>query len=127
MPARRASRRRPAASAASSSRVAARVASVVTRMPPAAYGAPAMRAANSSPRSPANTRRVWLSTKPGITQRPPASRGAAPAAAARSPGPAGARDGDDLAVLAHERSVADQPQRPLTERRVAGDQKPDPV
>ena len=32
-----------------------------------------MRAANSSPRSPAKTRWVWLSTKPGITQRPAAS------------------------------------------------------
>ena len=42
-------------------------------MPPAAYGAPAIRAANSSARSPANTRWVWLSTKPGITQRPSAS------------------------------------------------------
>ena len=35
-----------------------------------------MRAANSSPRSPANTRWVWLSTKPGITHRPPASMAA---------------------------------------------------
>ena len=42
-------------------------------MPPAAYGRPAMRAVNSSARSPAKTRCVWLSTKPGTTQRPAAS------------------------------------------------------
>ena len=47
--------------------------STVVRMPPAEYGAPAMRATNSSPRSPANTRWVWLSTNPGITHRPAAS------------------------------------------------------
>ena len=35
--------------------------------------APAIRAANSADRSPAKTRCVWLSTKPGITARPPAS------------------------------------------------------
>ena len=42
-----------------------------------------MRAVNSSARSPAKTRWVWLSTKPGMTQRPPASMrssAAAPAA-----------------------------------------------
>ena len=49
------------------------MASIVTLMPPAAYGAPAMRAANSPERSPANTRCVWLSTNPGITHRPPTS------------------------------------------------------
>jgi hypothetical protein len=37
-------------------------------------GIPAIRAANSSARSPAKTRWVWLSTKPGITQRPLASK-----------------------------------------------------
>ena len=36
------------------------MAATVVRMPPAWYGAPAMRATNSSPRSPANTRCVWL-------------------------------------------------------------------
>lgn len=51
--------------------MAARVAATVVRMPPAAYGTSAIRAANSSPRSLANTRWVWLSTKPGKTQRPP--------------------------------------------------------
>ena len=73
MPAPTASARRAAASARSSLSVAARVASVVTVMPDAAYGRPAIRAANSSARSPAKTRCVWLSTKPGITQRPAAS------------------------------------------------------
>ena len=38
---------------------------VVTLIPHAAYGRPAIRAANSSARSPANTRCVWLSTNPG--------------------------------------------------------------
>ena len=47
MPARRASARRAAAAASSSSSDAARVASIVTLMPPASYGAPAIRAANS--------------------------------------------------------------------------------
>ena len=50
-----------------------RVAAMVTLIPPASYGAPAIRAANSAARSPANTRWVWLSTNPGITHRPPAS------------------------------------------------------
>ncbi len=53
--------------------MAARVAATVVRMPPAAYGVPAMRAANSGARSPAKTRWEWLSTNPGITARPPAS------------------------------------------------------
>ena len=46
-----------------------------------------MRAANSSARSPANTRWVWLSTKPGITHRPAASiaRSAAGGAPRRRP------------------------------------------
>ena len=45
--------------------MAARVAATVVRMPPAAYDSPAIRAANSSARSPAKTRWLWLSTKPG--------------------------------------------------------------
>ena len=85
------------------------MASVVTRMPPAAYGAPAIRAANSSPRSPANTRCVCESTKPGITHRPVrvdplVGRGAR------------ALDGGDEAVLDHERGVADEAERALAER-----------
>ena len=69
-----------------------RVAAMVTLIPPASYGAPAIRAANSAARSPANTRWVWLSTNPGITHRPPASirwsaagAGPVPTAATRSP------------------------------------------
>ena len=40
----------------------ARVAATVVRIPPAEYGLPSIRAANSSARSPANTRCAWLST-----------------------------------------------------------------
>src|SRR5262245_35966731 len=62
-------------------------------MPPAAYGVPAIRAANSWARSPANTRWECESTKPGITARPPASTStsasgasdAGPVQATRSP------------------------------------------
>src|SRR5699024_877425 len=80
-----------AASAASSRRfsasrssVASRVAATVVAMPPAEYGRPAIRAANSAVRSPSNTRCVWLSTQPGNAARPPTStrRSAAGAAAA---------------------------------------------
>ena len=73
IPARRASASRSCAVRRSSSSPAARVASIVVLMPPASYGVPAMRAANSALRSPAKTRWVWLSTKPGITQRPSTS------------------------------------------------------
>ena len=69
--ARAARRRSRRGGARSSSSVAARVAATVRRMPPAAYGVPAMRASNSSARSPPKTRCVWLSTKPGMTARPP--------------------------------------------------------
>ena len=72
-PARWHSAKRAAAPVARASSDASRVAAIVTLMPPAAYGAPAIRAANSALRSPANTRCVWLSTNPGITQRPAAS------------------------------------------------------
>ena len=65
-----ASRLTPALSVASS---AARVAATVVAIPPAAYGWPLIRAANSADRSPANTRCAWLSTKPGITLAPPKS------------------------------------------------------
>ena len=73
-------------------------------MPPAWYGAPAMRATNSSLRSPANTRWVWLSTKPGMTQRPAASMRVSAAA------PAGSI-GDDRLAVDDERRVASQPER----------------
>ena len=46
----------------------------VAAIPPPVYAAPASRASNSAERSPAKTRWVWLSTKPGITARPAASR-----------------------------------------------------
>ena len=73
--------------------MAARVAATVVRMPPAAYGVPAMRAANSGARSPAKTRWEWESTNPGMTARPPASTwtsaagasAAGPTQATRSP------------------------------------------
>ena len=58
IPARTASRRRARASSRSCSALAARVLVTVARIPPAAYGAPAIRATNSSERSPANTRCV---------------------------------------------------------------------
>lgn len=61
--------------------------STVVRMPPAAYGRPLIRAANSSARSPANTRCAWESTNPGSTARPPASY-ASSAAGACPDGPA---------------------------------------
>ena len=69
-----------------------------------------MRAANSSARSPANTRWVWLSTNPGITQRP---RGVEPLV----PGRAGTLDARDPLAVDHERRVAHEPERPLAERR----------
>ena len=70
----------------SCSSVAARVAATVVRIPPAAYGSPAIRAANSCARSPAKTRWLWLSTKPGSTARPPASTTSS-AAGASAAGP----------------------------------------
>ncbi len=66
--------------------MAARVAATVVRMPPAAYDSPAIRAANSWARSPAKTRWLWLSTKPGSTARPPASTTSS-AAGASAAGP----------------------------------------
>ena len=90
---------------------------MVTAIPPASYGAPAIRAANSSARSPAKIRCVWLSTKPGITQRPAASY-------AIVGGGSGRLDRGDDAVLDHQRRVADQPELALAERRVVGDQRP---
>ena len=120
IPAASASAWRARASASSSSSGAARVASVVTAIPPASYGAPAIRAANSSARSPAKIRWVWLSTKPGITQRPPASR-------CSSRVGAGALDRDHRLVLDHERRVAHDPERPLAELGIVRDQEPDVV
>jgi hypothetical protein len=73
--------------ARSSSSDAARVAATVRRMPPATYGWPAMRAANSSARSPAKTRCVWLSTNPGMTARPSASTTTAETSARERVGP----------------------------------------
>ena len=78
-----ASRRRFARSTASG---AARVASTVTRMPPARYGRPAIRAANSALRSPAKTRWACESANPGSTARPLASTTVS-AAGARDAGP----------------------------------------
>ena len=49
------------------------MAATVVAMPPAWYGVPAIRAANSALRSPANTRCACESTKPGSTARPPQS------------------------------------------------------
>ena len=49
---------------------AARVASVVTLIPPPSYGSPAIRAVNSSARSPANTRWVWRVDEPRQHARP---------------------------------------------------------
>ena len=91
-------------------------------MPPAAYGAPAIRAANSSPRSPAKTRCVWLSTKPGMTQRPPASMRVAPApppaatATTRSSSNTSAASRDGLAEL---RVVRDE-QADVVDHRASG-------
>ncbi len=70
--------------------MAARVAATVVRMPPAEYGVPVIRAANSSARSPANTRCECESTNPGITARPP--RSYAVSAAGALAGRAGPRD-----------------------------------
>ena len=53
--------------------MAARVAATVTPMPPPSYGWPVMRAANSVLRSPAKTRWLCESTKPGMITRPPTS------------------------------------------------------
>ena len=78
-----ASRRRFARSTASE---ASRVAATVPWMPPARYGRPAIRAANSALRSPAKTRWACESTKPGSTARPAASSTVA-AAGARDAGP----------------------------------------
>ena len=65
---------------------AARVASTVPRMPPARYGRPAIRAANSALRSPAKTRCACESANPGSTARPAASTTVS-AAGARAAGP----------------------------------------
>ena len=91
-----------------------------TRIPPAAYGAPAIRAANSSARSPANTRWVWLSTNPGITQR-------AGGVDALVRSGAGRFNRRHELVLAHERGVAHDAERPLAERLLARHKQPDVV
>jgi hypothetical protein len=67
--------------AASASSLAARVAATVVRMPPAEYGSPRIRAANSRERSPAKTRCAWLSTNPGMTAAPATSTSASAAGA----------------------------------------------
>ncbi len=76
-----ASRRRARAIAAASSAASgvASVARVVTAIPPperavSRYGIPLQRRANSPARSPAKTRCVCESTRPGVTSAPPASR-----------------------------------------------------
>ena len=68
---------------------------------------------NSPARSPANTRWVWLSTKPGSTQRPAAS--IRPSAAGARPVPTA----HDAVVLEHDGGVAHDPERPLAQRGVA--------
>src|SRR6266511_3606500 len=86
VPWRNASAASRATLARSTSSGAARVAATVVRMPPALYGVPAIRAANSTDRSPAKTRCAWLSTKPGSTARPPrSSRPSASGAVCRGP------------------------------------------
>src|SRR5204862_446918 len=62
------------------------VAATVLRMPPARYGRPAIRAANSALRSPAKTRCACESANPGSTARPAASSTVS-AAGARAAGP----------------------------------------
>ena len=79
-----------------------------------------MRAANSSARSPANTRCVWLSTKPGTTQRP---AGVDPLVGGR----AGRRHGHDPSVLDHDRGVANEPERAVAEAGIVGDEQADAV
>ena len=79
-----------------------------------------MRAANSSERSPANTRCVWLSTKPGITQRPAASSRSSAAAPARSI----AATRSPSSTSAASRTM---PERALAERGVVGDEQADVV
>ena len=64
-----------------------------------------MRAANSSARSPAKTRWVWLSTKPGITQRP---RGVEPLVRRPHRG----LDRRDALALDHQRRIATSPSGP---------------
>src|SRR5215468_10184478 len=81
------SRRSAPRLARSCSSLAARVAATVVAMPPAWYAVPAIRAANSALRSPANTRWACESTKPGRTARPPQSAISSAAGACRA-GPA---------------------------------------
>ena len=80
-----------------------------------------MRAANSSARSPANTRWPWESTKPGISARPSASiRSPLVALGDLRPDPG------DLAGLEQDRGVAQRPQLGVVgdERADVGDQHP---
>ena len=75
-------------------------------MPPPVYGSPAMRAANSAARSPANTRWLWLSTKPGITAAP---RGVEPlVGGGRVRGRADPRDPASPTTIAASRRIVAQ-------------------
>ena len=89
-------------------------------MPPPSYGLPAIRAANSAPRSPAKTRWVWESTKPGISG-PPAEVDLPVGGRRRAAGP----DPGDPAVLDDHGGVG---RRTRAGRRVlvAGDELADP-
>src|ERR1700744_1681990 len=71
-------------------------------MPPASYDWPAIRAANSSPRSPANTRWAWEATKPGGTARPLASTISSAGGGRAGPDGAG---GPGAAARAHDRGA----------------------
>ena len=102
MPARSASRRRAAASARSCSVDAARVAATVSRIPPAAYGAPAIRAANSSP-ALAGEDEVRVAVDEARDDAAPARVDALVGV-----GVPGALDGGDAVAVEHERRVADR-------------------
>ena len=81
--------------------------------------APAIRAANSAERSPANTRCAWLSTNPGNDR-------CAPPQSTRCVGGGRLRarpDPGDAAVLDDHRGVGDDAERrPVALRRVVGDE-----
>ena len=110
MPARRASSLRAAASSASSSVEAARVASVVTRMPPGGVG----RARH--PRGelvPAVAREHEVRVRVDEARDHAAARRVDPLVGRG----AGALDRGDAAVVDDERGVADEAERALAERR----------
>ena len=89
----------------------------MVRIPPAAYGSPAIRAANSAARSPAKTRWAWQSTKPGM-------HGAAAEvdALVGGRGVDRAADPGHPAVVDDQRGVRRRPSEPSPCGRVVGDQ-----